>query len=76
MAKIPGYAGKILYIDLTSSKIEVSSLSEDLIKNFVGGPVMNARLAYEIIKPKTEFSSPENAILINHGKPPALPGDS
>ena len=65
MAKIPGYAGKILSIDLTRRKSEVNSLSEDLIKNFVGGPAMNARLAYEIIKPKTEFSSPENAILIN-----------
>jgi aldehyde:ferredoxin oxidoreductase len=65
MTKIGGYAGKILYVDLTRRISESKPLSEDLMSNFIGGPGINAKLAYEIIKPKTEFSSPENAILIN-----------
>lgn len=65
MNKIAGYAGNSLYIDLTRRTSEARPLSEDLIRNFVGGSGINARLAYEMIKPKTEFSSPENAILIN-----------
>ncbi|MBN2187419.1 MAG: aldehyde ferredoxin oxidoreductase family protein [Dehalococcoidia bacterium] len=65
MAKIGGYAGKILYVDLTRRTSETKPLSQDLMSNFIGGPGINAKLAYEVIKPKTEFSSPENAMLIN-----------
>ena len=65
MTKIGGYAGKILYVDLTRRTSESKPLPQDLMSNFIGGPGINAKLAYEIIKPKTEFSSPENAMLIN-----------
>jgi len=65
MTKIGGYAGKILYIDLTRKTSEVKPLSEDLIRNFIGGPGIGARLAYDIIKPNTEFSSPGNAMIIS-----------
>jgi aldehyde:ferredoxin oxidoreductase len=65
MAKIGGYAGKILYVDLTRKTSETGPLSKELMKNFIGGPGINSRLAYDIIKPKTEFNSTENAILIN-----------
>lgn len=65
MENVGGYAGKILYIDLTRRTSEVKPLPEDLIRNFIGGPGIGAKLAYDIIKPNTEFSSPENAMIIS-----------
>lgn len=65
MAKIGGYAGKILYVDLTRRTSEARPLSEDIMRNFIGGDGIGARLAYDIIKPNTQFSSPENAMIIS-----------
>ena len=34
---LPGYAGKLLFVDLTNNSIVEENLSEELARNFIGG---------------------------------------
>jgi aldehyde:ferredoxin oxidoreductase len=62
-----GYVGKILYVDLTSGKVETQQLDENVIKEFLGGWGINYRLEYDLLKPGTDPLSPENPIVIGVG---------
>lgn len=62
-----GYAGKLLFVDLSSGRISAEPLTEDLRWNFIGGVGINAKLAYDIIPAGADPLSPENAILIGAG---------
>lgn len=42
-----GYMGKLLFIDLTTGKIEVEPLKEEDALNFLGGPGLGAKILYE-----------------------------
>ncbi|MDY6834879.1 MAG: aldehyde ferredoxin oxidoreductase N-terminal domain-containing protein [Chloroflexota bacterium] len=64
---LPGYAGHILYVDLTNSRITKESLDRELAADFLGGWGINGRLAYNHIPPHTESLSPENAIIVGTG---------
>ena len=46
-----GYAGKLLFVDLTKRTFEERVLSEELAKHFVGGYGIGARLLYDMMKP-------------------------
>lgn len=48
---IPGYAGNIPYLDLTSGGIRKEPLDAELAKTFIGGHGINDRLAYDLIPP-------------------------
>jgi aldehyde:ferredoxin oxidoreductase len=65
--EIGGYAGKILYVDLTSGKISKELLDPEMAEQFIGGFGIGFRLAYDIIPPKCDALSPENAIIIGGG---------
>lgn len=45
--KIPGYAGKILFLDLSSGKARTEEIPPDIIDSFVGGSGINTWLARE-----------------------------
>jgi len=62
-----GYAGKILFVDLSSRKIETESLTMELIRKFMGGPGFGHRLLCDSLKPGTEPLSPDNPITIGLG---------
>jgi len=62
-----GYAGNILHVDLSSKEIKTEPLDEGLAKNFIGGWGINNKLAYDLIKPKTDPLSPENPIILGTG---------
>lgn len=62
-----GYAGRILYVDLTSGKIEARPLDLDLARKYVGGWGLNARLAYDLVPPGVDPLSPENPIVLGAG---------
>ncbi len=64
---ICGYAGNILYIDLTSSKVRTEKLDPELIKSFIGGYGISNKLAYDLIPPDVDPLSPENRIIIGTG---------
>ena len=67
MDKLGGYAGNILVVDLSTGTISKVPLSEELVQKFLGGAGINARLAYDRIKPRAEPFSPENALIFGVG---------
>lgn len=50
-----GWRGKILQVDLTHSKIWDEELSDDLIRGYIGGADINARLLAEYGCPALSF---------------------
>lgn len=62
-----GYMGKILYVNLTSEDIKEEELDFNLVRKFVGEFGINARLAYDLIKPGINPLSDENPIIIGAG---------
>jgi len=75
---IPGYAGNILYVDLTAGRIWKEPLDTELAGSFVGGWGFTQRLAWDLIPPRIDPLSPQNAIIIGTGplNGTAIPGSS
>lgn len=75
---MPGYAGKILHVDLSSGKSAERPLDLELCRRFLGGYGMNNVLAHEFIPPLADPLSPENAIIIGCGpfNGTVIPGSS
>ena len=67
MNKPGGYAGNILKVDLTTGATSEVPLAPELIAGFLGGAGINARMAYDNIKPQTPPLSPENALVFGVG---------
>jgi aldehyde:ferredoxin oxidoreductase len=57
-----GYIGKVLFVDLSSAKIEEVRLSPDIYRNFLGGSGLGVRILYERMKPNSEPLGPDNII--------------
>ena len=57
-----GYAGKLLFIDLTNGTIDEKPLSEEIAANYIGGYGIGARILYEIMKKGAEPLGPENVL--------------
>jgi aldehyde:ferredoxin oxidoreductase len=64
---IPGYAGRILNIDLGSRSTEVRPLDESWIDKYLGGWGINYRLAYDLIEPGADPLSAGNPIILGIG---------
>jgi len=62
-----GYAGKILFVDLSSRKIKTEPLDKGLAEKFIGGPGLGFKLLYDSLKPGTDPLSPENPVAIGIG---------
>lgn len=62
-----GYAGRELWIDLTSGSIEKKPLDLETTVKFIGGMGIQLKLLYDLLKPGTDPFSPENPIIIGSG---------
>jgi len=65
-----GYTGKLLDIDLSTEKIKETSLSEDILKSYMGGRGLAAKILWDRLGDKWETVdpfSPENILLILTG---------
>lgn len=62
-----GYAGSILHINLTTSKVEKQVLKEDMRKMFIGGKGFVSRLLYDLLPSKVDPLSPENLLIFATG---------
>ena len=62
-----GYAGSILYVDLTTGTFRKEPLDLEMAKEFIGGMGINNRIAYDVIKPGIAPLSPDNAIILGAG---------
>ena len=57
-----GYAGKLLFVDLTTRKIEEKELSKELAKNFIGGYGIGAKILYDMMPQGADPLGPENIL--------------
>lgn len=62
-----GFAGNILYVNLTDREIRKEPTDADTAERFIGGLGLTIKLAYDSIKPGTDPMSPENPIIIGAG---------
>ena len=64
-----GYAGKILYIDLSSNKIETKNLDMEFARQYIGGLGFGTKIYLDLIKDKPEFDalSSDNPCVIMTG---------
>ncbi len=49
-----GYAGKMLFVDLTTGSIQEEPLPEKMCREFIGGYGIGIRILYERLKPKVD----------------------
>jgi aldehyde:ferredoxin oxidoreductase len=57
-----GYAGKLLFVDLTRGTLKEKPLSEKLSRDFIGGYGIGARLLYDGMKPGVDPLGPDNIL--------------
>lgn len=57
-----GYVGKMLFIDLGTRTTEERPLSEELAKNFLGGPSLGAKVLYDEMPANTDVFAPESML--------------
>lgn len=62
-----GYAGKVLYVDLTTGKTRTEKLNEDYAKKYIGGIGLGMRLWLANSKAGVEPFSPENPLILALG---------
>ncbi|MGB9627736.1 MAG: aldehyde ferredoxin oxidoreductase N-terminal domain-containing protein, partial [Thermodesulfobacteriota bacterium] len=58
-----GYHKKFLRVDLTNQKVLVEDLDEGLLRKYVGGVGIEAKILYEETGPETSPLSPENILM-------------
>ena len=49
--EMKGWAGRILFVDLSSGKVSKEPLRKEWKESFLGGHALAARLAYDLVKP-------------------------
>ena len=62
-----GYAGSILYVDLTRSEIKEEALNMEMAKKYVGGGGFSLRLVADSADPMVAPYAPENVIVYAPG---------
>ena len=71
-----GYAGSILRVNLSTGKVATEPLPEDLVKNFIGGRGIAAKLLYDEMEPGTDPLSPSNKMIFTAGPLAGTPAQS
>ena len=64
---VKGYAGRTLYVDLTTKEIREIPVTEDMKKKFTGGRGFGLKLLWDSIKPSTRWDSDENGLVLTAG---------
>jgi aldehyde:ferredoxin oxidoreductase len=62
-----GWAGNILYIDLTKGKIRKETIPKDMFTKFLGGRGVNAKILWDMMKPGIDSLSPDNVLIFGAG---------
>ncbi len=65
--KTGGFAGKVLYVDLTKREIRRDPLDLDLAEKFIGGLGLGIKLFFDKGRPGADALSPENPIVLGAG---------
>ncbi|KJS21544.1 MAG: hypothetical protein VR72_09950 [Clostridiaceae bacterium BRH_c20a] len=67
MKELPGYAGQVLTIDLTSQTYEIDKLPNKLVEEYLGGKGFCAKILYDELSAKCDPLSSENMVVIATG---------
>ncbi|MHB8908592.1 MAG: aldehyde ferredoxin oxidoreductase family protein [Syntrophales bacterium] len=62
-----GYQGKLLHIDLTKEESKTIPLPEEILKKYLGGRGLGAKLYWDLIPPGTDPLSPQNVLMVLTG---------
>ncbi len=62
-----GYLGKIMRIDLTTGKMENTFYSEEVMRKYIGGSGLGARILYDETTSETDPLGPENPLIFLTG---------
>ena len=62
-----GYAGRLLYINLSTLEIREIPLSEKVREQYTGGKGFGLRMIWENCKPDTKWNDPDNVLSLNSG---------
>ena len=65
--KATPYTGKILKVDLTNNLITEDVLDPRVMRKYVGGTGIGARILYDEVPPGVEWSDPENRLILASG---------
>lgn len=68
-----GWNGKILRIDLSSKKVKIQELDQELLKKFVGGRGIAIKILWDELQPGTDPLSPRNKLVFMAGPLTGLP---
>ena len=67
MKPMLGYAGKILFIDLTNRNWYTRPIENKEAEAYIGGPGINTKVLYELMAPHTDAFSPSNPLVFGAG---------
>jgi aldehyde:ferredoxin oxidoreductase len=73
MAKMKGYMGKILRVDLTKGRVDVEKLDEKMARKFIGGSGLATKILSDETGAKTDPLGPENRLIFMTGPFAATP---
>jgi len=62
-----GWTRKMVTIDLTNKKIKYENIEENLLKQYLGGRGLNAKLLYDMTKADTDPLGPDNPLIFSTG---------
>jgi aldehyde:ferredoxin oxidoreductase len=62
-----GYSGKILRTNLTTGKIETEVLEEEILRKFLGGRGLGAKILFEELSPNIDPLGPNNKLIFAVG---------
>jgi aldehyde:ferredoxin oxidoreductase len=62
-----GYAGKVLYVDLSTGKTRVEPINQDFAQKYVGGIGLGMRIWLANSKPGVDPFSPDNPLVLALG---------
>ena len=65
--QIKGYAGKLLRVDLNHWEAKPEDLSIRVMRQYLGGAGIGARVLYDELMPGTDPLSPENIMVVATG---------
>ncbi|MEM2648670.1 MAG: aldehyde ferredoxin oxidoreductase family protein [Candidatus Bathyarchaeia archaeon] len=62
-----GYAGKILYVDLSKKTIKHVALEDSLIRDFIGGRGFSSKILYDEVDVEADVLAPQNPLIFATG---------
>src|SRR3990170_5334940 len=64
---IPGYVGKVLWVDLSKERTWSQELDEPTLRTWIGGAGLGAKLLYDNVPPGVAWDDPANCLILSAG---------